>query len=215
MGELESLVDKAGAGLMWLDCDEDRAEHWPTEGAGERVTLDRGEGEIEFSLDFVSCSTRLEEMGTWLEEETEEDVGEADDRMEEIGFGRFSKGEPVDRPWLKDSNRGREVERNWLTVAAVDTCEGDGETEILEFVAEDVWSLWSTGDGEGEGEGERSLTLSKGWAEWLEVAKPGRDGEGVREFDGDATRLWIVGEEIVSLWVALEEACLRASPAII
>ena len=35
-------------------------------GVGEIDTLERGEGEIELSLDLVSCEMRFEDPETWL-----------------------------------------------------------------------------------------------------------------------------------------------------
>ena len=35
-------------------------------GVGEIETLERGEGEIELSLDLVSCVIRFEDPETWL-----------------------------------------------------------------------------------------------------------------------------------------------------
>ena len=65
MGEIDSLLCER---LRETDCGVPAAPC--TEGGGGGVgeidTLERGEGEIELSLDLVSCAIRFEDAETWL-----------------------------------------------------------------------------------------------------------------------------------------------------
>ena len=63
-GETNSLLcerlREAGCGVAAAPCTEEGG------GVGEIDTLERGEGEIELSLDLVSCVIRFEDPETWL-----------------------------------------------------------------------------------------------------------------------------------------------------
>ena len=73
VGEIESLLCIR---LIGTDCAV--AALW-MEGVGEIDTLERGEGEIELSLDLVSCVTRFEDAETWLLTEERDGLGERED----------------------------------------------------------------------------------------------------------------------------------------
>ena len=93
VGETESLLCER---LSRADCGVAAP---CTEGVGEIDTLERGEGEIELSLDLVRCVIRLEDAEMWLLTEERDELGERAliVTAESRGFWREGEGETLER----------------------------------------------------------------------------------------------------------------------
>lgn len=94
VGEIESLLCER---LSGADCGV--AAPCMEEGVGEIDTLERGEGEIELSLDLVRCVIRFEDAEMWLLTEERDGLGERDliVTAESGGFWREGEGETLER----------------------------------------------------------------------------------------------------------------------
>ena len=97
VGEIESLfcecLSEADCGVAAL-CTEGG-------GVGEIDTLERGEGEIELSLDLVRCVIRFEDAEMWLLKEERDGLGLGETDLvvvaERRGFWREGEGETLER----------------------------------------------------------------------------------------------------------------------
>ena len=104
VGEIESLLCVR---LVGIECEV--AVPWIEEGVGEIDTLERGDGEIELSLDLVRCATRFEDAETWLLIEERDGLGERDPIVaaESRGFCSEGEGDMLERS--RDFSRGDEA----------------------------------------------------------------------------------------------------------
>jgi hypothetical protein len=85
-------LSEADCGFAAIPCTDEG-------GVGDIDTLERGEGEIELSLDLVRCVIRFEDAEMWLLTEEREGLGERDFVVmaESRGFCREGEGETLER----------------------------------------------------------------------------------------------------------------------